>query len=165
MDKASVLGDAIKYVKQLQERVQTLEEKRAKSTTGSSVLVKRSILFADDENSESHCDRSLPEIEVRVTGKDVLIRTQSDKHSGSVAVILSELEKLHFIVQSSSLLPFGNNNIDVTIIAQVKSLLFSTSEEYSCNKHALVNYHFRLNLNWLLNFFSLLHKSLSRTRP
>ncbi|KAL9327555.1 hypothetical protein ACSQ67_002558 [Phaseolus vulgaris] len=120
MDKASVLGDAIKYVKQLQERVQTLEEKTAKSTTNSSVLLKRSILFADDENSDSHCDHSLPEIEVRVTGKDVLIRTQSDKHSGRAAKILSELEKLHFIVQSSSLLPFGNNNIDVTIIAQMK---------------------------------------------
>ncbi|CAJ1929089.1 unnamed protein product [Sphenostylis stenocarpa] len=120
MDKASVLGDAIKYVKQLQERVQTLEEQTAKNTTGSSVLVKRSILFADDENSDSHCDHSFPEIEVRVSGKDVLIRTQSDKHSGRAAVILSELEKLHFIVHSSSLLPFGNNNVDVTIIAQMK---------------------------------------------
>lgn len=133
MDKASVLGDAIKYVKQLRERVQNLEEKTAKITTGSSVLVKRSILFADGENSDSHCANSLPEIEVRVSGKDVLIRTQSDKHSGRAAVILSELEKLHFIVQSSSLLPFGNNNIDVTIIAQVKNLFFSTREQYSCN--------------------------------
>ncbi|XP_047151611.1 transcription factor bHLH25-like [Vigna umbellata] len=120
MDKASVLGDAIKYVKQLRERVKNLEEKSAKTTTGSSVLVKRSILFADGENSDSHCANSLPEIEVRVSGKDVLIRTQSDKHSGRAAVILSELEKLQFIVQSSSLLPFGNNNIDVTIIAQMK---------------------------------------------
>ncbi|RZB78311.1 Transcription factor bHLH25 isoform A [Glycine soja] len=119
MDKASVLGDAIKYVKQLQERVQTLEEQAAKRTAGSRVLVKRSILFADDENSDSHCEHSLPEIEVRVSGKDVLIRTQCDKHSGHAAMILSELEKLHFIVQSSSFLPFGNNNTDVTIIAQM----------------------------------------------
>ncbi|TKY70705.1 Transcription factor bHLH25 [Spatholobus suberectus] len=119
MDKASVLGDAIKYVKQLQERVQTLEEQAAKRTVGSAVLVKRTILFADDENSDNPCDHSLPEIEVRVYGKDVLIRTQSDKHSGIAATILSELEKLHFIVQSSSSLPFGNNNIDVTIVAQM----------------------------------------------
>ncbi|RDX79177.1 Transcription factor bHLH25, partial [Mucuna pruriens] len=119
MDKASVLGDAIKYVKQLQERVETLEEQAAKRRVGSSVLVKRSILFADDENSDSDFDHSLPQIEVRVSGKDVLIRTQSDKHSGHAAMILSELENLHFIVQSSSFLPFGNNNIDVTIIAQM----------------------------------------------
>ncbi|KAK7307710.1 hypothetical protein VNO77_41022 [Canavalia gladiata] len=125
MDKASVLGDAIKYVKQLQEKVQNLEEQASKKTVGSGVLVKRSILFADDdnsssdENSDSHCDQTLPEIEVRVSGKDVLIRTQSDKHSGRGAMILAELEKLHLSVHSSSLLPFGNNNVDITIIAQM----------------------------------------------
>lgn len=121
MDKASVLGDAIKYVKELEERVQTLEEQAAKRRVGSGVLVKRSILLADDENSESDFDQSLPEIEVRVSGKDVLIRTQSDKNSGHAAMMLSELEKLHFTVQSSSFLPFGNNNIDVTVIAQVNN--------------------------------------------
>ncbi|KAK7406397.1 hypothetical protein VNO78_08021 [Psophocarpus tetragonolobus] len=120
MDKASVLGDAIKYVKQLQERVETLEEKAEKRTVGSCVQVKRSIIFAKDKNFHSHCDQSpFPEIEVRVSGKDVLIRTQSEKDSGRAAMILSELEKLHFVVQSSSLIPFGNNNIDVTIIAQM----------------------------------------------
>ncbi|KAL2668931.1 hypothetical protein AAZV13_01G158300 [Glycine max] len=119
MDKASVLGDAVKYVKQLQERVQTLEEQAAKRTLGSGVLVKRSIIFADDETSDSHCEHSLPEVEVRVSGKDVLIRTQCDKHSGHAAMILSELEKLYFIVQSSSFLPFGNSKTDVTIIAQM----------------------------------------------
>ncbi|XP_020217690.1 transcription factor bHLH25 [Cajanus cajan] len=129
MDKASVLGDAIKYVKQLQERVQTLEEQAAKRTVGSSVLVKRSILFADDDDSDSHFDHSLPEIEVRVSGKDVLIRTQSDKHSGLAAVILSELEKLHFMVQSSSFLPFGNNKIDVTIIAQMNKEKCMTAKD------------------------------------
>ncbi|XP_027362635.1 transcription factor bHLH18-like [Abrus precatorius] len=125
MDKASVLGDAIKYLKHLQERVQNLEERAAKKTVGSEVIVKRSILFTNDDNSSSdenfdgYFDHLLPEIEVRVSGKDVLVRTQGDKHSGRTAMILSELEKLSLNVQSSSFLPFGNNNIDVTIIAQM----------------------------------------------
>ncbi|KAL0377964.1 UNVERIFIED_CONTAM: Transcription factor [Sesamum radiatum] len=41
-DKTSVLGDAIKYLKYLQERVKTLEEKAAKKTMESVVLVKKS---------------------------------------------------------------------------------------------------------------------------
>lgn len=122
MDKASVLGDAIKYVKQLQEKVQTLEEKAAKKKAGSTVLVKRSIIFTDDIDSssdDSNCEQPLPEIEVRVCGNDVLIKLQCHKHSGPAATVLRELEKLHLTVHSSSFLPFGNNIVDVTIVAQV----------------------------------------------
>lgn len=126
MDKASVLGDAIKYMKQLQERVQTLEDQAAKKESGSSILVKKSILFTDDDDIDnssrggSNCDsKSLPEIEVRVSGKDVLIKIQCDKHSRRVANVLGELEKHNLTVQSSSFLPFGNNIVDVTIVAQV----------------------------------------------
>ena len=80
MDKASVLGDAVKYVKQLQERVQTLEEQAAKRTLGSGVLVKRSIIFADDETSDSHCEHSLPEVEVRVSGKGEKVNPSKSVH-------------------------------------------------------------------------------------
>ncbi|CAL0331745.1 unnamed protein product [Lupinus luteus] len=123
MDKASVLGDAIKYVKQLQERVQTLEEYAAQKKTESAFLVKRSILIAEDDDSNecslSNCDQPLPHIEARVSGKDVLIRIHCDKQSGRVATILSELDKYHLTVQGSSILPFGNNILDITIVAQV----------------------------------------------
>ncbi|XP_061371590.1 transcription factor bHLH18-like [Gastrolobium bilobum] len=115
MDKASVLEDAIKYVKQLKERVQTLEE-QSKKKVGS---VKRSILFANDENSESHCEQPHPDMEVIVSGKDALIRIHCDKQSWRAATILSELEKNHLIVQSCSFFPFGNNTIAVTIVAQM----------------------------------------------
>ncbi|OIV94670.1 hypothetical protein TanjilG_25894 [Lupinus angustifolius] len=124
MDKASVLGDAIKYVKQLQERVQTLEDYAAQKKTESAFLVKRSILIAEDDDdsnecSLSNCDQPLPHIEARVSGKDVLIRIHCDKHSGCAATILSELDKYHLTVQGSSFLPFGNNILDITIVAQM----------------------------------------------
>ncbi|KAK7251872.1 hypothetical protein RIF29_35454 [Crotalaria pallida] len=122
MDKATVLGDAIKYLKQLQERVKTLEEKAIEKTVESAVFVKRSILFADDEDSSStdnNSDQPLPEIEARVSGKDVLIRIHCDKHICRSAKILNELEKYHLTVQSSSFLPFGNDTLDITIIAQM----------------------------------------------
>ena len=121
MDKASVLGDAIKYLKQLQERVKTLEEQVAKKTVESAVFVKRSILFSEDDGSSSdeNSDQPIPEIEARVSGKDVLIRIQCDKHSGRAPTILNEIEKHNLTVQSSSFLPFGDNTLDITIVAQV----------------------------------------------
>lgn len=125
MDKASVLGDAIKYVKQLQERVKTLEEQVAKRTVESAVFVNRCVLFADDEssssdeNSDTTSHQPLPEIEARVSGKEVLIRIHCDKHNGCAPAILTQLQKLHLTVQSSTFLPFGNTTLDITIIAQV----------------------------------------------
>ncbi|KAK7330904.1 hypothetical protein VNO77_25110 [Canavalia gladiata] len=121
MDKATVLEDAIKYVKQLQERVKTLEEQMADKTVESAVFVKRSVVFSEDDNSSSgdNCDQSLPEIEARISGKEVLIRIHCDKHCGRVAAILSELEKHHLTVQSSCFLPFGNNTLDITIVSQM----------------------------------------------
>ncbi|KAK7251873.1 hypothetical protein RIF29_35455 [Crotalaria pallida] len=122
MDKATVLGDAIKYVKQLQERVKTLEERAEEKAVESAVFVKRSILFSDDEDSSSsdeNSDQPLPEIEARVSGKDVLIRIHCVKHNARSASILNELEKYHLTIQSSTFLPFGNNTLDITIVAQM----------------------------------------------
>ncbi|KAF2283836.1 hypothetical protein GH714_016397 [Hevea brasiliensis] len=127
MDKASVLGDAINYVKQLQERVKVLEEQTKKRTVESFVLVKKSQLSADDdssscdENSDGGSDSALPEIEARVSEKDVLIRIHCDKQHGVVPKILNEVENLNLTIINSSVLPFGNCTLDITIIAQMES--------------------------------------------
>ncbi|KAI9089243.1 hypothetical protein K1719_029522 [Acacia pycnantha] len=93
MDKASILGDAINYVKQLEGRVKTLEEQLPKKAVETAVFVNRSVLHVDDngsssdENSNNLSDLSLPEIEARVSGKDVLIRIHCDKQNGCCATI------------------------------------------------------------------------------
>ncbi|XP_022773906.1 transcription factor bHLH18-like [Durio zibethinus] len=125
MDKASVLGDAIKYVKQLQETLKVLEEQTKKRTVESVVFVRKSQLSADNESSscEENSDgrssnAALPEIEARVSDDDVLIRIHCEKQKGLVAKILIEIENLHLSVVNSSVLPFGNSTLDMTIIAQ-----------------------------------------------
>ncbi|XP_057730829.1 transcription factor bHLH18-like [Arachis stenosperma] len=131
MDKASVLGDAIKYLKQLQEKVKILEEQVAEKTVESAIFVKRSILFAEDNgsSSEENPDQKIPEIEARISGKDVLIRIHCDKHSGIVPKIINEIEKHDLSVQSSSFLPFGNNSLDITIVAQMKKECTLTAKD------------------------------------
>lgn len=126
MDKASVLGDAINYVKQLQERVKVLEEQTSNKTMESVVYVKRSQVYVDDdisssdENFEIGSDKPLPEIEARVSERDVLIRIHCEnKHKGCLATILNQVEKFHLTIVNSTALPFGNSTLDITIVAQV----------------------------------------------
>ncbi|GMI67989.1 hypothetical protein like AT4G37850 [Hibiscus trionum] len=125
MDKASVLGDAIKYVKQLQERLKVLEEQTKKRSVESVVFVRKSQLSAEDESSSCEdksegqsSDAALPEMEAKVSDNDVLIRIHCEKQKGLVAKILTEIESLHLSVVNSSVLPFGNSTLDITIIAK-----------------------------------------------
>ncbi|XP_042491310.1 transcription factor bHLH18-like isoform X2 [Macadamia integrifolia] len=124
MDKASVLGDAIKYLKQLQERVKTLEEQAMKKKTMESVVVvKKSQISSDDESSssgENFTNNPLPEIEARVSDKNVLIRIHCEKRKGIVVKTLAEMEKLHLCVINSSAIPFGESILDITVVAKME---------------------------------------------
>ncbi|MED6167685.1 hypothetical protein PIB30_005313 [Stylosanthes scabra] len=127
MDKASILGDAIKYVKQLQDRVESLEEEARKKRVESGVVVKRCLVFVDgeddneNESSSSNSENTLPEIKARVSGKDILIRIHCHKQQcNNTAIILAQLEKHHLTVHTTTSLPFANNTLDITILAQMK---------------------------------------------
>nr|QTJ02279.1 bHLH type transcription factor [Catharanthus roseus] len=148
LDKASVLGGAIKYLEQLQERIKMLEaEKRElleeqsannnnnnlNNNNMSSLISKRPrISVSSDEISSSageisYCSTpggqpplSSPEIEVRISEKtDVLVRVYCKKRNGVIKDILSEIEKLHLSIMSSSVIPFGTSILNITVIAQM----------------------------------------------
>lgn len=127
MDKASVLGDAIKHIKYLQESVKEYEEQKKERTMESMVLLKKSQLALDDKqqlsiySSDGNHDFSssnLPEMEVRVSGKDILIKILCEMQKGHVIKIMGEIEKIGLSITNSSVLPFGPT-IDISIIAQV----------------------------------------------
>lgn len=136
MDKASVLGDAIKYMKQLQERVKALEEKAKKTTVESVVFVKKYEVSGGDGTGDRDSSNGaavrepLPEIEARFCDKDVLISIHCEKRKGVLEKIVAEIEKLHLSVVNSSAMTFGDSSLSITIIAQVYTdvgycLLFS----------------------------------------
>ncbi|KAL5702873.1 hypothetical protein ACHQM5_028037 [Ranunculus cassubicifolius] len=76
-DKASLLGDLTKYIKELQQRVKKLKDKSSVKPMESAVFVKRS-----DESSSELFDETLPEISAKVSGKDVLIRIHCENKKG-----------------------------------------------------------------------------------
>ncbi|KAG5021464.1 hypothetical protein JHK82_017365 [Glycine max] len=120
-DKASVLRAAIDYVKQLQERVQELEKQDKKRSTESVIFIKKPDPNGNDEDTtstETNCS-ILPEMEARVMGKEVLIEIHCEKENGVELKILDHLENLHLSVTGSSVLPFGNSALCITITTQM----------------------------------------------
>ncbi|PNY00402.1 transcription factor bHLH25-like protein [Trifolium pratense] len=143
MDKASVLGEAIRYLKQMEEKVSVLEEeKKRKKSVESVVIVKKSQLSTTndaDSSDNTTFDDTLPEIEARFCERSVLIRLHCLKSQGVIEKTISEIEKLHLKVINSSALTFGNFTLDITIIAQMdvgfcmtlKDLVRKLRSEYS----------------------------------
>ncbi|KAH0468087.1 hypothetical protein IEQ34_003120 [Dendrobium chrysotoxum] len=148
MDKASVLGDAIKYLKTLQDKVKTLEEQAAKRTVETAVLVKKSHISAEEENEASSSDENfdgdqsqLPEIEVKLSDKTLLIKVHCQNRRGALVRALSEIEKLQLTVLSTSAVPFAASSLDITVTAQASSFLVAFRrtalflEGCSCEAH------------------------------
>ncbi|RZB98126.1 Transcription factor bHLH25 isoform B [Glycine soja] len=122
-DKASVLRAAIDYLKQLQERVQELEKQDKKRSKESVIFNKKPDPNGNNNedtttSTETNCS-ILPEMEVRVLGKEVLIEIHCEKENGVELKILDHLENLHLSVTGSSVLPFGNSSLCITITAQM----------------------------------------------
>ncbi|XP_038970553.1 transcription factor bHLH25-like [Phoenix dactylifera] len=122
-DKASVLEEAAKYVKQLEARVKTIEDQTAKRTVESVVLVRKSKLSADaDGSSSSGCpaEKPLPDIEAMLSEKTVLIRIHCKNHRGVLARLVSEIENVHLTVTNASVMPFPRSSIHITMTAKVE---------------------------------------------
>ncbi|KAL3637732.1 hypothetical protein CASFOL_018180 [Castilleja foliolosa] len=130
MDKTSVLGDAIKYLKHLQERVKILEEQSKKHTMESVVLVRKSQMMVEDEGSSDESkELPLPEIEARVCNNQILLRVQCERQKGVLVNLLGKVEKLNLSVVSTNLTTFGSLALDVTILAEMEKEFNLTVKE------------------------------------
>ncbi|KAK6151076.1 hypothetical protein DH2020_016008 [Rehmannia glutinosa] len=139
MDMNSVLGDAIKYLEYLQQRVRTLEGQAANQTMESAVVVKKSRIIVEDEGDSSKSDElRLPEIEARVCENNILLKIQCEKLKGLLGKILAEVEKLNLAVVNIGVAPFGSLAIDITIIAEMeKEFSLSTKDIVTALRSAL----------------------------
>uniref|UniRef100_A0A453JHV8 BHLH domain-containing protein n=1 Tax=Aegilops tauschii subsp. strangulata TaxID=200361 RepID=A0A453JHV8_AEGTS len=127
MDKATILGDAVKYVRELQDKVKTMEDDDSAAATTtttirSAVLVSKKIKADDDDDDEDAGESShggLPEIEVRVSGeKTVLVRIHCKNARGLLVRVLAEVEELRLAITHTSVMPFPADTAIITITAK-----------------------------------------------
>ncbi|CAA7404278.1 unnamed protein product [Spirodela intermedia] len=136
MDKASVLGDAVSYVKKLQERVKTLEDQAVMKTVESAVPPKKSQpavdgnRSSDDGNFDSPATAGgLPEIDAAVSERRVLVRIHCERRRGALLKVLGEMEKLQLSVLNASVIPFAGSSFYITIMAQIEEDCSMTANE------------------------------------
>lgn len=145
MDKTSVLSDAIKYLKQLQERVKSLEEQAARKTVESALVrVKKSHLCDNDDDSYSSCscdddddsdgrpsgaESALPEIEAKISDSTILVKIHCEKHKGVLVKALSEIEQIHLSVVNTSVMLFTSSSLDITVMAQIEDEFDMTAKD------------------------------------
>ncbi|KAK7386331.1 hypothetical protein VNO78_26491 [Psophocarpus tetragonolobus] len=149
LDKVSVLGEAIRYVKQLKEQVKALEEQSKRKSEEAVMLAKKSQVCGADEDfsdtSSNSCEYgnsddpssktnlSLPEVEARVSKKNVLIRILCEKDKAVLANIFREIEKLHLSIINSTALSFGSSVLDTTIVAEMEDEFNMNVKELAAN--------------------------------
>eukprot|EP00253_Pinus_taeda_P006236 PITA_06236 len=154
MDKATVLGDAIKYVKQLEDRIKALEEQIPKLSVQSVVYVKKVELCSDDHEDsnkvsssfiDSSSDKAVirgimkPEIEARLVAKNVLIHIHCEKKKNLLVEVLAELERLQLTVLNASILSFSESSFDLTFNAKMEEKCDLTGKVIAKALQALFN--------------------------
>ncbi|KAG2540294.1 hypothetical protein PVAP13_9NG541400 [Panicum virgatum] len=106
MDKATILSEAMMYVKKLQEKLNAWE-------AVSGVVL----------------EEPLPEIEVQLSGNDVMVRVLCENGKGVVARVLAEVEDLHLSIVGASVMPSPVCTLSITITAKLEAAFMVTAEE------------------------------------
>ncbi|XP_047334133.1 transcription factor bHLH18-like [Impatiens glandulifera] len=114
MDKGSILEDAMKYTKELNEKIKSLE----------CCLKKEQEEEMSDENGllvVLHDHQSNMEMRFKESNKKILIRIycQNGKEVDDIASkMLSYLKTIQLTILKTCFLPFGQHAFDITILAQ-----------------------------------------------
>ncbi|KAL0435296.1 UNVERIFIED_CONTAM: Transcription factor [Sesamum radiatum] len=125
LDKASILEDAIDYIKILEERIRSLEKEEAKRCSEldhhpDSSSFRESSYNIDGSTNEVS---DVSAIEVKIMNRSVLIKMLCKKQKGFMSRIHMEMEKMNLCEEDIRVMPFGSNALDITILAQEGNLL------------------------------------------
>ncbi|KAJ1294221.1 hypothetical protein BS78_01G129200 [Paspalum vaginatum] len=127
MDKATILSDATKYVKELQAKLKDLEA--GGRSIERVVLVKRPCLHPASAPDPAPRKQYLPEIEARFSEKRVMVRVRCENGKGVAVKVLSEVEELHLSIIFANVMPFPEGTLIITITAKVDDGFTVTAEE------------------------------------
>ncbi|ONK61435.1 uncharacterized protein A4U43_C08F29890 [Asparagus officinalis] len=106
-DQASIIGGAIEFIKELQQVLQSLEAKKQRKSLSPTPSPKPQLLplslpqpvDSPHENSKElsvSCNTPIADVEAKISGSNVILRTVSKRKHGQVVKIIDVLEKLSF---------------------------------------------------------------------
>ncbi|KNA13229.1 hypothetical protein SOVF_118740 [Spinacia oleracea] len=132
IDKTTILGEAIKHMKHLQEKVNALETLAAQQKTLKSMVVvkKYQLTVANDDNNDDNdngsrnnainFNNSIPEIQVKTTDDTLLLKVHCEQQEKIMTKLFDVVVKHHMSVVNCALIPFKNLAQDITIVTKMK---------------------------------------------
>jgi len=145
MDKATILSDATRYVRDLQEKLRALQKDGGGRGMQSAVLASKKPRIAaaadDDEDGGAHPNaagggaaatrnNALPEIEVRISEDNVaMVRIHCRDAKGVVVRLLAEVEGLHLSITHTNVVQFSASVLIINIMAKVEQGFNSTADD------------------------------------
>ncbi|XP_044352632.1 transcription factor NAI1-like [Triticum aestivum] len=131
MDKGTILSNATSYVKQLQEKVKSLEAAGGSHRRVETLVLVRepsrhavpnsdegSSLFSSAARMPARSQR-LPEIEAKLSENKVMLRIHCEINGkGVVARVLAELEEFHLCIVHNNVMPFTESTVIITTMAK-----------------------------------------------
>uniref|UniRef100_A0A0E0CXI0 BHLH domain-containing protein n=1 Tax=Oryza meridionalis TaxID=40149 RepID=A0A0E0CXI0_9ORYZ len=127
-DKISLLGSTIDYVKQLEEKVKALEEGSRRTAEPTTAFESKCRITVDDDDGGSassgaddgSSSSSSPTVEASIHGSTVLLKICCKERRGLLVMILSELEKQGLSIINTSVVPFTDSCLNITITAKAR---------------------------------------------
>ncbi|CAL4929948.1 unnamed protein product [Urochloa decumbens] len=123
-DKISLLGSTIEYVKQLEEKVKTLEGQNARRTSEPPTIFESKCRISTDSSDASGestfgAGGFSPTVEASVHGDTILLKICCMERRGVLVTLISELENQGLSIINTSVLPFTDSCLNITITAKV----------------------------------------------
>ncbi|KQK13832.1 transcription factor bHLH25 [Brachypodium distachyon] len=130
MDKATILSDAVRYIKEQQEKLRALEDSTA-TTRSVLVLVKKPCIESPFAAAPTPTTTrsALPEIEVAISESNVMVRIHCEDAKGVLVRLLAQVEGLHLSITHTNVIPFPACTVIITIVAKVDEGFKITTED------------------------------------
>ncbi|VAH97283.1 unnamed protein product [Triticum turgidum subsp. durum] len=140
MDKATILSDAVRYVKEQQEKLKALQDRDVRSID-SVVLVKRPCISNSDDGCPSPPPSAaagggppttripLPEIEARISESNVLVRIHCLDGKGVLVMLLAEVEGLHLSITHTNVVSFPASTLIINLMAKANEGFTVTADD------------------------------------
>ncbi|KAL7158972.1 hypothetical protein ABFS83_02G178900 [Erythranthe nasuta] len=118
MDKASLLSDAVSYIKELKSKLDDLQTNNIKLLSSSSSSVVKTETDDDDDPiiTSSSSLMSSVEVEVKMVGVDGMIRVQSEKSNYPSARLMDAIRDLKLEIQHASMSCVSNIMIQDVVV-------------------------------------------------
>ncbi|KAH6755560.1 basic helix-loop-helix DNA-binding superfamily protein [Perilla frutescens var. hirtella] len=158
-DQASIIGGVIEFIKELHQVVQSLEaKKRRKSLSPSpgpsprqiqtpfAMIHDNNINLKEVELGAACCNSPIADVEAKISGSNVLLKTMSRRIPGQIVRIIGVLERLSFDILHLNISSMEDTVLYSFVIkiglecqVSVEELALEVQQSFCIKEHACTN--------------------------